>query len=166
MNRIAKIKITGANPFAIYSHDLDFFPLQKRSVPRQCRVTIVVYCDGMSIIMERDEHCVIAVANQSGLDAWIQALWAKNESFVRQADQLRSDRDDEDLEELVSDQREDEQIDTKRKAEDEDRIASRKRRYEKILKKRKVEDEGHERLKASLIEEMAVSWLRYSTTEI
>lgn len=116
--------------------------------------------------MERDEHCVIAVANQSGLDAWIQALWAKNESFVRQADQLRSDRDDEDLEELVSDQRENEQIDTKRKAEDEDRIASKKCRYEQKVKKRKVEDEGCERSRASLGAEIVVSWQRYSTAEI
>lgn len=70
------------------------------------------------------------------------------------------------LEELVSDQQEDEQTDKNHKAADEDRIASRKRRYKQILEKRKVEDEGYERLKASRIEEMAVSWLRYSRAEI
>lgn len=88
---------------------------------------------------------------------------AKHASLDHQADQLRSDRDDEDLEEILSDQREDEKIDTKRKAEDEDRIASKKRRYEQKVKKRKVEDEGCERSRASLGAETVVSWQQYST---
>lgn len=45
--------------------------------------------------MERVQHCETTAVNQSGLDARIQAFWVKNESFARQADQLRSDRDDE-----------------------------------------------------------------------
>lgn len=116
--------------------------------------------------MERIQHCVTAAANQSDLDARVQALRAKHASLDHQADQLRSDRDDEDLEEILSDQREDEKIDTKRKAEDEDRIASKKRRYEQKVKKRKVEDEGCERSRASLGAETVVSWQQYSTAEI
>ncbi|KAK5042353.1 hypothetical protein LTR84_012825 [Exophiala bonariae] len=100
--------------------------------------------------MERIQHCVTAAANQSDLDARRQALRAKHTSLDHQVDQLRSDRDDEDLEEILSDQREAEKIDTKRKAEDEDRIASKKCRYEQKVKKRKVEDEGCERSRASL----------------
>ncbi|KAK5212195.1 hypothetical protein LTR41_002437 [Exophiala xenobiotica] len=91
--------------------------------------------------MECIQRCETAAANQSGFDAQIQALWTNKESFDRQASQLRLNRDDEDLQELVSNQLEDELIDAVRKTEDEDRITSRKRQYEQIVKKCKVEDE-------------------------
>jgi hypothetical protein len=116
--------------------------------------------------MEHLQHCEGAAASQSDLDTWINALWTKLESFDRQASKVRLDRDNEDLDEFVSRQREDEQIVKKRKVEDEDRIATRKYEDEQIVKKRKVEEGGHERVRAPPVEETEVSWLRYSTTQI
>jgi len=98
--------------------------------------------------MEHIEHCDTEVASQGDLDTWIDTLWSKNESFNRQASKVQLDRDNEDLDELVS-----------RQQEDEHRIAVRKDRDEQIVKKRKVEDEGHEQVRAALVEEAAVSWL-------
>lgn len=74
--------------------------------------------------MERIQHHEATAASQSDLAARILAPGRNNESSDRQASKLRLDRDNQDLDESISHQREEEQIVKIRKVEDQKWITS------------------------------------------